>query len=89
MKLKGVDNGEAIKWLGETFNLREKESRFSFKGEGKGSFPEMKRRIVDPSRKKKPTIIQQMADSPGYAELKPATVKVGLALLSLNSEVKK
>ena len=42
----------------------------------------MKRRIVDPSRKKKPTIIQQILDSPGYPDLKPATVKVGLALLS-------
>jgi hypothetical protein len=86
MKLKGVDNGEAIKWLGDTFHLREKESRVSFKGQGKAGFPAMKRRIVDPSRKKKPTIIQQILDSPGYADLKPATVKVGLALLRQMSE---
>ena len=80
--LKGLDNGEAIKWLGETFHLREKESRVSFTGQGKGGLPAMKRRIVDTSRKKKPTIIQQILDSPGYRDLKPATVKVGLALLS-------
>ena len=42
----------------------------------------MKRSIVDPSRRKKPTIIQQIVDSPGYPELKPAAVKVGLMLLS-------
>jgi hypothetical protein len=80
--LKGLTTGDAIKWLGETFNLREKESRVSFKGQGKGGLPAMKRRIVDTSRKKKPTIIQQILDSPGYRDLKPATVKVGLALLS-------
>jgi hypothetical protein len=82
MKLRGMDNGAAIKWLGDTFNLGEKESRVSFKGTGKAGFPAMKRRIVDPSRKKKPTIIQQIVDSPGYPDLKPATVKVGLMLLS-------
>jgi hypothetical protein len=80
--LKGLDNGEAIKWLGETFHLREKESRVSFKGPGKVGLPAMQRKIVAPSRKKKPTIIEQILDSPGYAALKPATVKVGLALLS-------
>jgi hypothetical protein len=42
----------------------------------------MKRRIVDTSRKKRPTIIQQILDSSGYPDLKPATVKVGLMLLS-------
>ena len=82
MKLRGIDNGEAIKWLGDTFDLREKESRVSFKGPGKAGFPAMKRRIVDTSRKKRPTIIQQILDSPGYPDLKPATVKVGLMLLS-------
>jgi hypothetical protein len=82
MKLRGVDNGEGIKWLGETFNLRQKESRISFKGQGKAGFAAMKRRIVDPSRKKQPTIIQQILSSPGYSDLKPATVKVGLLLLS-------
>lgn len=81
-ELKGLPTGDAIKWLGETFHLREKESRISFKGQGKGGLPAMKRRIVDTSRKKKPTIIQQILDSPGYPALKPATVKVGLALLS-------
>jgi hypothetical protein len=86
MKLKGVDNGEAIKWLGETFHLREKESRVSFKGRGKAGFAAMKRRIVDPARKKKPAIIQQILTSPGYSELKPSTVKVGLLLLSMMPE---
>jgi len=86
MKLRGVDNGEAIKWLGETFNLRQKESRISFKGQDKAGFPAMKRRIVDPSRKKKFTIIQQIVNSPGYPDLKPATVKVGLLLLSMMPE---
>jgi len=42
----------------------------------------MKRRIVDTKRKRKPTIIEQIMDSPGYPDLKPATVKVGFALLS-------
>jgi hypothetical protein len=41
----------------------------------------MKRRIVDPKRKKKPTIIENILESPGYPDLKPATVKVGFALL--------
>ena len=86
MKLKGVDNGEAIKWLGDAFHLREKESRVSFKGRGKAGFAAMKRRIVDPARKKKPTIIQQILTSPGYRDLKPSTVKVGFLLLSMMLE---
>jgi len=81
MKLRGVSNGEAIKWLGETCGLPEKESRISFKGKGKSSFS-MTRKIVDTKRKRKPTIIEQIVGSPGYRDLKPATVKVGFALLS-------
>jgi hypothetical protein len=81
MKLRGVSNGEAIKWLGETFGLPEKESRISFKGKGKSSFS-MTRKIVDPRRARKPTIIEQIVTSPGYPDLKPATVKVGLMLLA-------
>ena len=80
MKVKGVQNGEAIKWLGETFGLPEKESRISFKGKGKSSFS-MTRKIVDTKRKRKPTIIEQIVDSPGYPDLKPGTVKVGFTLL--------
>ena len=56
MALKGVSNGEAIKRLGETFHLPEKESRISFKGNGTSRFS-MSREIVDPKRKRKPTII--------------------------------
>jgi hypothetical protein len=81
MKLRGVANGEAIKWLGETFGLPEKESRISFKGKGKSSFS-MTRKIVDPRRARKPTIIEQIVTSPGYPDLKPATIKVGLMLLA-------
>jgi hypothetical protein len=81
MALKGVSNGEAIKWLGETFHLPEKESRISFKGKGTSRFS-MNRRIVDTKRKRKPTIIEQIIASPGYRDLKPATVKVGLMLLA-------
>ena len=81
MKLRGMSNGEAIKWLGETFHLPEKESRISFKGKGTSRFS-MNRRIVDPKRKRKPTIIEQIIASPGYRDLKPATVKVGLMLLA-------
>jgi len=81
VKLRGVSNGEAIKWLGETFRLPEKESRISFTGKGKSSFS-MRRKIVDPKRKTKPTIIEQIVYSPGYRDLKPATVKVGLMLLA-------
>jgi hypothetical protein len=81
MKLKGVSNGEAIKWLGETFRLPEKESRISFKGKGTYRFS-MKRKIVDTKRKRQPTIIEQIIASPGYRDLQPATVKVGLMLLT-------
>jgi len=81
MKLKGLQNGEAIKWLGETFRLPEKESRISFKGKGTSRFG-MTRKVVDTKRKRKPTIIEQIVDSPGYRDLKPATVKVGLMLLA-------
>ena len=81
MQLKGVSNGDAIKWLGETFQLRQKESRISFRGKGKSSFT-MRRRIVDLKQKRKPTTIEQILHSPGYRDLKPATVKVGLALLA-------
>jgi hypothetical protein len=81
MKLRGVSNGEAIKWLGETFRLPEKESRISFKGKGTSRF-DMTRKVVDPRRARKPTIIEQIVTSPGYPDLKPATVKVGLMLLA-------
>jgi predicted transcriptional regulator len=81
MKLRGMSNGEAIKWLGETFHLPEKESRISFKGKGTSRFS-MNRKIVDLKRKRKPTIIEQVIASPGYRDLKPATVKVGLMLLA-------
>jgi hypothetical protein len=81
MKLRGVSNGEAIKWLGETFGLPEKESRISFKGKGTSHF-DMTRKVVDSKRKRKPTTIEQIVDSPGYRDLKPATVKVGLMLLA-------
>jgi hypothetical protein len=81
MKLRGVSNGEAIKWLGETFRLPEKESRISFKGKGTSRF-DMSRKVVDPKRRRKPTIIEQIVTSPGYPDLKAATVKVGMMLLS-------
>ena len=81
MKLRGVSNGEAIKWLGEAFHLPEKESRISFKGKGTSRF-DMTRKVVDPKRKRKPTIIELIIASPGYPGLKPATVKVGFPLLS-------
>ena len=81
MKLRGVSNGEAIKWLGETFHLPEKESRVSFKGKGTSRF-DMSRKVVDPKRQRKPTIIEQIVSSPGYPDVKPATVKVGLMLLA-------
>ena len=81
VKLRGVSNGEAIKWLGETFRLPEKESRISFKGKGTSRFG-MTRKVVDTKRKRKPTVIEQIVGSPGYRDLKPATVKVGFALLS-------
>jgi DNA primase len=79
MKLRGVPNGEAIKWLGETFGLPEKERRISFKGKGTSRFG-MTRKVVDTKRKRKPTIIEQIIASPGYRDLKPATVKAGLML---------
>ena len=81
MKLRGVSNGEAIKWLGETFHLPEKESRVSFKGKGTSRF-DMSRKVVDPKRQRKPTIIEQIVTSPGYPDLKAATVKVGMMLLA-------
>jgi len=81
MKLKGVSNGEAIKCLGETFHLPEKESRISFKGKGTSRFS-MNRKVVDPKRGKKPTIIDQIVTSPGYSDLKAATVKVGFMILA-------
>src|SRR5208282_2720488 len=42
----------------------------------------MARKVVDTKRKRKPTIIEHIVDSPGYRDLKPATVKVGLMLLA-------
>jgi hypothetical protein len=41
----------------------------------------MRRKILDPKRKRRPTIIEQIVTSPGYPDLKPATVEVGLMLL--------
>ena len=81
MRIKGASNGEAIKWLGETFHLPEKESRISFKGKGTSRF-DLSRKVVDPKRARKPTIIEQIVTSPGYPDLKAATVKVGLMLLA-------
>jgi hypothetical protein len=37
---------------------------------------------VDTKRERQPTIIEQIVDSSGYPELKPATVKVGFTSLS-------
>lgn len=86
MRLMDLETGEAIKWLGDTFALPKKESRNKVTPASWPAGSKPKRSLAEPRGKKKPSIIRQILNSPGYAGLGPATVKVGFRLLSLMPE---